>query len=195
MDKKTYMEALKHELRHLPKADREEALLYYSEYFDDAGLEREAEVIEELGEAKDTAAQILKEVAIKRLEEPKRAANKGFSTLWIVILALCAAPIGLPLLLVILVVGIAMMTCVLALFFTLFVVGITLLVSGIAGIGAGIYFVPTQFANALAVAGSSLVVFGFGLLILMAAIFCCKAIFRGIARGTKKILTGGKCYE
>ena len=57
MDKKTYMAELERELRRLPKADRDEALLYYAEYFDDAGPEHEAEALEELGSAKNAAEQ------------------------------------------------------------------------------------------------------------------------------------------
>lgn len=195
MDRKTYMEAMERELRRLPKEEREEAILYYSEYFDDAGPEHEAEVIEELGAPKETAAQILREVAIKRLEEPEKAAKKGLSTVWIVILGLCAAPIGLPLLLALITVGLALVICVLAVFFAVLFVGVTLLAAGVIGVGAGFYFMPTQFASALAVAGSSFMVVGIGLLFLLAGCYCCKVIFKGMAKGTRKLLTGGKDHE
>lgn len=195
MDRKMYMEALARELKRLPKEEREEAILYYSEYFDDAGPEHEAEVMEELGDAKALAAQILKEVAIKRLEEPGRAAKKGLSTVWIVVLALCAAPIGLPLLLLFLIVGLALAICVLAVFFSVVIIGVVFLAAGGLGVGVGFYFMPTQFANALAVAGSSLLLGGIGLLLLLGGCICCRAICRGMAYGTRKLLTGGKNHE
>ena len=114
MNRNEYMKELEQALKRLPKAEREEALSYYNEYFDDAGPEREAEVMEELGDAKGIATQIVKEVALKRLAEPKpeKAARNGLSTLWIVLLALCAAPIGLPLLLAVVIFGLAMVIMV-----------------------------------------------------------------------------------
>ena len=72
MNRNEYMKELEQALKRLPKAEREEALSYYNEYFDDAGPEREAEVMEELGDAKGIATQIVKEVALKRLAEPKQ---------------------------------------------------------------------------------------------------------------------------
>ena len=66
MNRNEYMKELEQALKRLPKAEREEALSYYNEYFDDAGPEREAGVMEELGDAKGIAAQIVKEVALKR---------------------------------------------------------------------------------------------------------------------------------
>ena len=59
MNRNEYMKELEQALKRLPKAEREEALSYYNEYFDDAGPEREAEVMEELGDAKGIAAQIV----------------------------------------------------------------------------------------------------------------------------------------
>ena len=43
MNRNEYMKELEQALKRLPKAEREEALSYYNEYFDDAGPEREAE--------------------------------------------------------------------------------------------------------------------------------------------------------
>ena len=51
MNRNEYMKELEQALKRLPKAEREEALSYYNEYFDDAGPEREAGVMEELGDA------------------------------------------------------------------------------------------------------------------------------------------------
>lgn len=195
MDRKSYMAELKAGLKRLPKAEREEALLYYAEYFDDAGPEHEAEVIEELGPAKEAASQILKDMAVKRLEEPKTSAKKGLSTLWIVILALCAAPIGLPLLITLFAVGLAALIVVITLFCVLLVVGVSFLAAGVTGIFAGIYFLMSQTADGIVILGSSLALFGVGLLLLLAGTLCFKAAIGGLARKMKRILTGGKKNE
>lgn len=193
MNRNEYMKELELALKRLPKPEREEAISYYNEYFDDAGPEREAEVIEELGEAKGIAAQIVKEVALKRLEEPKpeRAARKGFSTLWIVLLALCAAPIGLPLLLVVVVFGLAMVLLVFSVFAALLVSGVVFVAVGIVSIAVGLYFLPSQLASGIFILGTALGESGVGLLLICAGCACCKYVFKGMAGITRRLLTRG----
>ena len=48
MTRKEYMEQLKKYLKRLPKEDYDNAIEYFSEYFDEAGPENEQQVMEEL---------------------------------------------------------------------------------------------------------------------------------------------------
>ncbi len=58
MKRKEYMERLEQLLLVLPYEEREEALQYYNDYFDDAGVENEDRVIRELGSPEEVAAKI-----------------------------------------------------------------------------------------------------------------------------------------
>lgn len=58
MNRKEYMERLEQLLLVLPDEEREEALQYYTDYFDDAGVENEGNVIRELGSPEEVAAKI-----------------------------------------------------------------------------------------------------------------------------------------
>lgn len=58
MNRKEYLERLEQLLLVLPCEEREEALQYYSDYFDDAGIESEDKVILELGSPEEVAAKI-----------------------------------------------------------------------------------------------------------------------------------------
>lgn len=53
------MEQLRKYLKRLPKEDYENAIEYFSEYFDEAGPENEQQVMEELGEPKEAARELL----------------------------------------------------------------------------------------------------------------------------------------
>lgn len=192
MTKNEYMKELENALRRLPKEEREEALSYYREYFEDAGPEKEVEVLEELGDPKVAASQILKDVAIKRLEEPEKAARKGLSTIWIVLLALCAAPVGLPFLFSAVVVCLVMAFVFFVLLAVFLFVGIVLAGSGIASIAAGFYFLPSQLANGLCILGAAFVTTGIGLFLILGGCAICRLIFKGLAGLTKRMLTGGK---
>ena len=58
MNRTEYMERLEQLLLVLPEEEREEALQYYHDYFDDAGVEKEETVIRELGTPEEVAAKI-----------------------------------------------------------------------------------------------------------------------------------------
>lgn len=58
MDRAEFMRQLEKMLSDIPLSEREEALDYYESYFEDAGEEREAEVIRELGSPGKVAAII-----------------------------------------------------------------------------------------------------------------------------------------
>jgi uncharacterized membrane protein len=58
MDRKQFMEKLERLLWNISDSEREEALQYYNDYFDDAGAENEARVIEELGSPEQVAQKI-----------------------------------------------------------------------------------------------------------------------------------------
>ena len=58
MSRKEFMERLEKLLEDISDSEREEALQYYNDYFDDAGVENEAEVIRELVSPEQVAQKI-----------------------------------------------------------------------------------------------------------------------------------------
>ena len=58
MNRKEFMERLERLLWNISDNEREEALQYYNDYFDDAGKENESKVIEELGSPDQVARKI-----------------------------------------------------------------------------------------------------------------------------------------
>ena len=62
MDKNAYLKELSRRLsRRIPEREREDTLRWYEEYFQEAGPEREAEVIEELGSPETVARRVAEE--------------------------------------------------------------------------------------------------------------------------------------
>lgn len=195
MNKQEYLRCLARELRHLPREDRQRVLEYYEEYFEEAGPEQEQSVIEELGPPSEVAGQIIQDTAIKRMEEPGESAKKGFSTVWIIILALFAAPIGLPLALALVVVLLALVFTVVIFAGAIVFSGFCLVVCGILGIVAGIWILFSEFANGLCITGMGLLCGGTGILFLYGSYYVVKWIGRGTFRMFRKILMGGKKHE
>ena len=61
MNREEYMKRLADALTGVPQSEKEEALQYYSDYFDDAGVENEQDVMESLGTPENLAQTIKKE--------------------------------------------------------------------------------------------------------------------------------------
>lgn len=61
MDRQVFFRRLEYLLRDIPENDRMDALAYYNDYFDEAGVENEQRVIQELGAPEQVAQIILEE--------------------------------------------------------------------------------------------------------------------------------------
>lgn len=77
MSRKEYMKELAYLLQDIPDGEREEALAWYEDYFDEAGPEQEAEVIQKLGSPAKVAA-VIKDGLGGRNEEAGEYTETGY---------------------------------------------------------------------------------------------------------------------
>lgn len=162
MDRKEYLVRLKAGLNRLPKNEKENVIAYYTEYFEDAGEEYEQAVIEELGDPKEVAGRVLAEMAIKYIDKPVKSPMTGFQAVKMTILAICAAPIALPLMAggVIVVLSLALVLAVL--YLCIWIMAITGIVGGVIGCAVGITLVFSDFPSTLAIVGASFICISLG---------------------------------
>ena len=105
MNKNGFLSQLEKLLSDLPEEERREAMEYYVEYFDEAGPERERDVLKEFGSPGEVADRIHEELAEKGLivydpsvaNKQKKEAWDGWKVACIVLLCVFAAPIVIPL--------------------------------------------------------------------------------------------------
>lgn len=64
-----YLNQLQKYLKKLPQSDYEDAMEYFTEYFADAGPEKEQAVIEELGTPKQAAAELMVNLLDRKIDE------------------------------------------------------------------------------------------------------------------------------
>lgn len=193
MTKTEYLTQLENYLKKLPQADRTEAMDYFKELFEDAGPDGEEELIASLGTPKEAAHDILSNLLDKKVNETPAQKNDR-QILHIALLALLAAPIGLP-------VGIAILMAIIGIFIAAICVILAFFTVSIMGIGVGFLFLFESFnilveaksafilifgSGLLAIGASSLVLLGisyvarfFGLLIVRLAQFVLKKVKRG----------------
>ena len=192
MNKTEFLSELKRCLRKLPYEEVDNAISYYSEYFDDAGPENERRVIEELGSPSELAAKIMADYAIKDMEASPKSARKGISAIWFIILAIFASPIALPIALAFAIVAFALVVVGFALIFAFAVVTFAL-------IGSGIFTTVIRFSTifhhlptAMFAIGSGLLLTAFGLLLSIPFVFLTKKSFGLIARLLNKLFAKRK---
>lgn len=62
MNRKEFLKQLEELLSDIPEAERRDAMNYYQNYFDDAGVEQEQTILEELGSPEKVAESIKRDL-------------------------------------------------------------------------------------------------------------------------------------
>ena len=191
MDKYDFIRELEKELSGLSEEERNSAVSYYKELFEDAGSDREQELINNLGSPADIAESIRRESGTVAVHEksgntggsscsgaesessgensaPRTESKRDAGTaLLLTAVLLLTSPVWLPVL-------ISIYAVIITILVTVFIIAFVFGIIGIAGIIIGI-------SSLFAVPPVGLVVLGLGLLFtaltLICAPFLCKGIF------------------
>ncbi len=151
MNREEFMRQLDILLVSLPREEREAALQYYNDYFDDAGAEKEEEIIAELGNPEEIAAVIRAGYAGDRAEysergyqdtrfermdvpirrEDVRESRRGGMLLWILGIVLIGIPFILPLALTGIALVFAVIVAIVALAGGIFITMAALAITGV----------------------------------------------------------------
>ena len=183
MTRKEYMEQLKKYLKRLPKEDYDNAIEYFSEYFDEAGAENEQQVMKELGEPKEAAGELLlnllQETTTHSPAKTKRSPGK---IILLAFLVLCASPVSLALLIGALGVLFAVVVVIAAVIFSLGVTCAVTVAGGIMLAGFGATLIFKSVAAACMMVGGGFLMAGSGILIGVLTVYICKWCATGIGR-------------
>ena len=161
MTRTDYLTQLETYLNKLPEADRIEAMDYFKELFDDAGSEGEEELIASLGTPKEAAHDVLSDLLDKKVNEAPAQKNDR-QLLHIALLALLAAPIGIP-------VGIAIILTIIGLFIAAVSVILAFFTVSVTGILLGGLFIVESFSVLVEAKSAFILIFGAGLLAIGAS--------------------------
>ena len=157
---------------------------YFTEYFDEAGSDREQEVIRELGTPKEAAGELLRNLLNQKMDAPGKVEKKFSSVhslLLVTFLSVLTVPAGLPvlcaaiilfvcfLLLVILLLGAALCDI------TFFAASMYLLVQGLQAIG-------DSLSGACLLLGISLAGMGLCIVLSFLVLWVCQKMIWGVAR-------------
>lgn len=190
MTKNEYMNQLTWYLRKLPKQEYEDAVEYFTEYFNEAGPEGEQDLIRELGSPKEAARELINNLLDQKVKEEKQGGRS--SVIWIAILAVCAAPIAAPLLFVLLAIGFSLLICALCCVVALFLVDLCgVIVSGKILL-RGLVALPYSASGAAMLVGNGLLGIGAAILLILLTIYLCVGIRWLLIKLAQKISNRGK---
>lgn len=181
MNKYVFLQRLEKALWHIPKSDREDAIAYYREYFEEMGADDNEDISQAVGRPEDIAKEIIATCVEKHIEEQKTqgGVKNSATVIWMIILAIFAAPIALPLAIAAIVLLFAVLVTLLAFVFSIFCAGAAIVFAG------GVMFTAIFFAGSvcqgMVCAGMGFLLLGFGVLILAGMIKFGELCIRGIA--------------
>lgn len=195
MNKEQYMQSMSKLLHRLPKDDLQKTLEYFEEYFADAGPEKEAQAIEDLGTPETAAEQIITNLALANSKEPVSNVKKGFHAVWVGVLAVFAAPIALPLGLMLALTVLMLVFCVFMVLGCLFLAAVLLLAVSPISVIAGFMAISYGFPVFLSALGMGLLCAGLGLLLFVGAVKTSKGFLTWLTRLLGKIVRKGATHE
>ena len=208
MTRNEYMEQLKRYLRRLPKEDYENAVEYFSEYFDEAGPENEQQVMKDLGDPKEAAREVLLNLLEESVENgsaeeasrtetvktfsekalPEKKKRSPGKIILLAFLVICASPVSIALLIAGLAVLAAVVLVIAAVIFSLAVTSIATIAGGIMVVGFGATLVVRSLAAACMMVGGGFLLAGAGILFGVLTVYICKWCATGIGRLVNRLV-------
>ena len=203
MNRMEFMRELENLLEGIPQKEREEALAYYNDYFDDAGAENEQNVIQSLGSPEKVAESIRRDmgedasyfaekapeyevVSYRENPMPIPAKKKGLPTWAIVLmvfLGIFAAPVLFGVLLGVFGSLLGVLVSAFAVFLAFGITAIVMMLLLPILLVIGFMCVPVSPWVGMACAGVGLLMGGLGLLFLMLTVAIAGIVIPAIAKG------------
>lgn len=207
MNRVEFMHQLERLLADIPESDRQDAITYYQDYFDEAGPEREASVIRELGSPERVAAVIKADLnhatdettndgeLPASIEQPgnaeKKKEQKKFPWALVIVLLIFASPILIS------VFGglfggiLGLFAALVGMVVAVVVCSIAFIIAGIVLVVVGIIKVIISPMEGLLTLGLGSVMFALGILFMILFIWTAfkwiPALFRGCVNVFQKI--------
>jgi uncharacterized membrane protein len=196
MTKAEYLEQLDYKLRVLPYSERQDALDYYDGYISDANCE--ASAMAQLGSPGEVAAMILANYVAKEPDMAQATAlpyrKGGFKTAWVIIIAIFALPVGLPLIIGLGAGAFGLFVGLAAAVIGLAAGGVAAVVAGIASLFAVPFVMVRDFGSTLLLAGTAMASIGIGILLVRFAVYSMQG-FTWIAKFVGKKITRRSVYH
>lgn len=194
METNPYIKELAKYLTQLTKEEQADVLDFYSEYILDGQMTSEAMIIHKLGTPKQLSRKILADYSIRALDneeaglphyEPK--SKKNIRMIWLVLLALLASPVAIPLVIAIIAIVIGFFIAILGVLIALVVTLLGIAIAGLATIVGGIAVWGSSIPTSIFFIGVGVTALGLMLVIAPIGYLVIKALIQMAANFTQWI--------
>jgi len=189
-----FINKLKDGIRMLPQDDIDNAVSYYEEYFDEAGLDNEQSAIDEFGDPSAVASKIIGEYSLKEIKseksEDKKPNDSSIKLLWIVIIALLLSPIAFPLAIGAVGMAFGLVVTTFALLLTFMIAGVALTAGGIAALFGSFAVLFVHLPTAIFALGIALFLICVGIAFILVGWWIIRSVIRLITKAFAKLLVG-----
>ena len=214
MNRIEYMNRLRALLSDIPAEEREEAMQYYNDYFDDAGVENEMDVIKELGSPENLAKSIKEDIkedtgdqgeytemgyrysSDENKQVPANPKKPWGSNLVKILLIILIIVVGAPVIFPIAATIFSILIALVAILIGILIAGVVVAIVGITLIVMGFIRIPVTIVAAIGLAGAGLLLLAFGLaatvLIWKFAIKVIPSVFCWIVEKVRKLFHKGE---
>lgn len=190
-----YLRQLSKYLKKLPKADYDDAMEYFTEYFVETDENEAKKLMDELGTPKEAACDIISNILEKKIDEKKQVDSDKksvFGVLWIALLAIFALPVATPLLISSLIVMFCVLLCVLLAVLCVFLFGVCAVIAGMAVIARAIVTVKFSISSAIMLSGLGIAAIGVGIIIVLLGVLCVRLFAELTIKFAHKVSKRGK---
>lgn len=192
MTKTDYLKELDRYLKRLPRADYEEAMAYFTEYFEEAGEENTQQVIADLGTPKEAANELIHNLLDNQSPLPTGSkTRKKRDTLLLIVLGILSTPVTIPAALAAIGFFISILLGVVSLLVTGFALSLTGLIVAGATIWESFSLLKTG-SGFLMTLGGGIAIFGLGVLGLMVVGYLSKIFGQGLLSLAKWLIRKGR---
>lgn len=207
MNRSEFMKKLEELLANIPKEEREEAMQYYNDYFEDAGPEHEGDVIRELG-SPEKIAETLGAVSTSETSSRKETykSSEGYVSMdvidgskntssfknwfsgnpgkvvFIIILCVICAPIVLPILFAICMTIFGLVVAAVSVFAALVIAAGSIAIAGVVTVVMGFPMLVVSFPIGIFSIGSGLILGVLGVIGVVGAVKLCTIVYPAIYR-------------
>lgn len=194
----SYLNDVETQLYAMPREERDEILAYYDEYFTDAHLTDE-QAKQKFGTPKHFARRLVADYYMNTENTTELKPKNQIKMIWMVILAILASPVILPVAILIIAILIAIAAVVGSVIVTILAVLFTILIIAIVSIVSGVAIIFSSVTGGIFSIGIGLSAIGF--LILVGPLFIAgmRVVFNGFASLIKWIgrqfIKKGENYE
>ena len=188
MNQSEYLNQLDSYLKKLPKSDYENAMDYFTEYFEEAGEQR---AIEELGTPKEAAAEILNNLLNQNSENGQAAGYNTRSlrqTAAMAYMSILTTPYGLPAALGIIILTLVAVLVLSCIALAALICSMVLLWLGAKYLIRGFMALPHSRSGACMLAGTGILGIGLWLLVSVCTICVYQRIMHGIIQILQKFV-------